>query len=132
MVVQFGFAMMPFGGSPGRVHRKTTSGTSGSLRHAEELSTTVAPTAANRGACSFDSVPLAGEQGDVDALQILVRRRGDVLDHDVLAAVLDGLARRTSRREETDLVRREIPLGENAALTRANLFVAPTMAMVVM
>ena len=34
----------------------TTSGTSGSLRHADELSITVTPAAANRGACTRDIV----------------------------------------------------------------------------
>ena len=34
----------------------TTSGTSGSLRHAEELSITIAPASANRGACTRDIV----------------------------------------------------------------------------
>src|SRR4029077_16881298 len=33
----------------------TTSGTSGSIRHADELSITVTPTAANRGACTRDA-----------------------------------------------------------------------------
>ena len=37
----------------------TTSGTSGSIRHAEELSTTTAPASANRRACSFDRAPPA-------------------------------------------------------------------------
>ena len=52
MVVQFGLAMMPFGGffASCGFTSLTTSGTSGSLRQAEELSTTTAPAAANRGA----------------------------------------------------------------------------------
>ena len=52
MVVQFGLAMMPLRASaiaPG-LTSDTTSGTSGSIRQAEELSTTVTPAAANTGA----------------------------------------------------------------------------------
>ena len=58
MVVQLGFAMMPFGRSSAAsgFTSETTSGTSGSLRHAEELSTTTAPEAANFGANSRDVV----------------------------------------------------------------------------
>src|SRR5665647_3219663 len=58
IVVQFGFAMMPFGGlsvSPG-LTSETTSGTSGSLRQADELSTTMAPASATFGAYSADIV----------------------------------------------------------------------------
>ena len=61
IVVQFGLAMMPLGNVFPRTSRSkltslTTSGTSGSLRQAEELSTTVTPAAANRGACTRDIV----------------------------------------------------------------------------
>ncbi len=63
MVVQFGLAMMPLGRDRARVPTSrskltslTTSGTSGSLRHADELSTTVTPAAANRGAWTRDIV----------------------------------------------------------------------------
>ena len=62
MVVQFGLAMMPFLRSPARrtslskLTSDTTNGTSASLRHADELSITVTPAAANRGACTSDIV----------------------------------------------------------------------------
>ena len=59
IVVQLGLAMMPLGRFPAsrsKLTSETTSGTSGSLRHAEELSTTTAPAAANRGACTRDIV----------------------------------------------------------------------------
>ncbi len=62
MVVQFGLAMMPLGrlcASRSKFTSETTSGTSGSLRHADELSITVTPAAANRGACTFDIAPPA-------------------------------------------------------------------------
>ena len=61
MVVQFGLAMMPltaFATSPGFTS-DTMSGTSGSMRHADELSTTVAPAAAKRGAYFLDAEPPA-------------------------------------------------------------------------
>ena len=56
MVVQLGLAMIPFGtaSSVCGLTSATTSGTSGSMRHAEELSMTVAPAAAKRGASSRD------------------------------------------------------------------------------
>ena len=61
MVVQFGLAMMPFlrdrlATSLAKLTSLTTSGTSGSLRKADELSMTIAPAAANRGACTRDIV----------------------------------------------------------------------------
>ena len=58
MVVQFGLATMPFGirSRAWGLTSDTTSGTSGSMRHADELSMTVAPAAATRGASSRDAV----------------------------------------------------------------------------
>ncbi|CAB4826612.1 unannotated protein [freshwater metagenome] len=56
IVVQFGLAMMPLRAlaiSPG-LTSLTISGTSGSMRHADELSMTVTPAAANFGASSLD------------------------------------------------------------------------------
>ena len=52
IVVQFGLAMMPLRASPtaSGLTSLTTSGTSGSMRQADELSTTVAPPATNRSA----------------------------------------------------------------------------------
>src|SRR5699024_5993844 len=61
MVVQFGFAMMPLATAsraPG-LTSLTTSGTSGSERQAEELSTTVTPAAANRSAWAREVAPPA-------------------------------------------------------------------------
>src|SRR3954451_10197672 len=58
MVVQLGLAMIPLRAlaiSPG-LTSLTISGTSGSIRHADELSMTVAPAAANFGANSRDDV----------------------------------------------------------------------------
>jgi hypothetical protein len=50
IVVQFGFAMMPLGAAACGLTSLTTSGTSGSIRHALELSMTTAPASAKRGA----------------------------------------------------------------------------------
>ena len=52
IVVQFGLATMPFGidRSASAFTSGTTSGTSGSIRQADELSITVAPAAATFGA----------------------------------------------------------------------------------
>ena len=50
--------MIPLRASPiaSGLTSETTSGTSGSMRNADELSMTVTPAAANRGASSFDDV----------------------------------------------------------------------------
>ncbi len=59
MVVQFGLATMPLGMSSrsSGFTSDTTSGTSGSLRHALELSTTTAPASATRGAQTLEVEP---------------------------------------------------------------------------
>jgi hypothetical protein len=56
IVVQLGLATMPLGMSSRAwgLTSDTTSGTSGSMRQADELSTTVAPAAATTGASSSD------------------------------------------------------------------------------
>ncbi len=61
IVVQLGLATMPFGveSRAAALTSGTTSGTSGSMRHAEELSTTMAPASATRGARRFDAAPPA-------------------------------------------------------------------------
>jgi hypothetical protein len=57
MVVQFGLAMMPFGrcATACGLTSETTSGISGSIRHADELSITTAPAAATRGASAREA-----------------------------------------------------------------------------
>ena len=59
IVVQLGLATMPLGMSSrsSGLTSETTSGTSGSLRQALELSTTMAPASATRGAQTFDVDP---------------------------------------------------------------------------
>ena len=58
IVVQFGFAMIPLRASPmaSGFTSDTTRGTSGSMRQADELSITVAPAAATRGASEREAV----------------------------------------------------------------------------
>ena len=58
MVVQLGLAMMPLGGcdASSGLTSATTRGTSGSIRQAEELSTTTAPAAATLGAVAREAV----------------------------------------------------------------------------
>src|SRR5699024_8334622 len=61
IVVQFGLAMMPLGAffASSPLTSATTSGISGSLRKADELSITVAPAAAKRSACAREVAPPA-------------------------------------------------------------------------
>ncbi len=61
IVVQFGLAMMPLGRSATAcgLTSETTSGTSGSSRHADELSITTGPCAATFSAIARDVVPPA-------------------------------------------------------------------------
>jgi hypothetical protein len=61
IVVQLGLAMMPLGrlASACPFTSATTSGTSGSIRHADELSITTGPAAATCGASSFEVAPPA-------------------------------------------------------------------------
>ena len=61
MVVQLGLATMPLGmwSRAWALTSGTTSGTSGSMRQADELSMTMAPAAATRGASSRDVAPPA-------------------------------------------------------------------------
>src|SRR5581483_4161667 len=56
IVVQFGLATFPFGtrSSACGLTSATTSGTSGSMRQAEELSTTIAPSETTFGASRFE------------------------------------------------------------------------------
>jgi hypothetical protein len=63
IVVQLGLAMMPFGRTRAAsgLTSATTSGTSGSIRYADELSTMTAPASAKRGANSFEP-PLPAEK----------------------------------------------------------------------
>ena len=109
MVVQLGLATIPFGmaSSVWGLTSATTSGTSGSMRHAEELSMTIAPAAAKRGASSRDDGAPDGEEGQLEAGQV---RGGGVLHRHLAALPREGPAGRAGRGEEPDLVDGEGPL----------------------
>ena len=120
IVVQLGLAMMPFGAlwiSPG-LTSLTTSGTSGSIRHADELSITIAPAAANCGASSRDDVApdenraMSRPVGSASAASSTVMSR---------ALPRQRGAGRTGRGEVPDLVDRELALGEEPAHHPADL-----------
>jgi hypothetical protein len=57
IVVQLGLAIMPLGGriASSGLTSETTSGTSGSIRQADELSITIAPAATTLGAVTRDA-----------------------------------------------------------------------------
>ena len=96
----------------------TTSGTSGSMRNAEELSITIAPAAANLAANSRDDDAPGGEQGDVEAARVGGRR---ILDDDVGAVPRQRRPGRTGRREVAHLGDRKVAFGEQAPHHGADL-----------
>ena len=79
------------------------------MRHAEELSTTIAPAAAKRGASAFDDV--APEENSAMSIPDDVGGLG-VLDDDVPPGERQGPPGRPGRREQPELGQREVPLGE--------------------
>ena len=100
---------------------ETTSGTSGSIRKAEELSTTVAPGLGEAGRERPRGGRAGGEQRDVEAGG--VGGRG-VLDHDARdhgAGVREHRAGGARGGEEPDLVDREAALLEDLAHRDADL-----------
>ena len=97
---------------------ETTSGTWSSLRQADELSITVTPAAANRGAWTRDIVAPAE-----NTAMSRPRRVGclGVLDFDLLAAERQLAALRTGRCEKPHAGRREIALVQQPAHHLAHL-----------
>ena len=128
-VVQLGLAMIPLGRlrpAPG-LTSGTTSGTSGSIRNAPELSTTTAPCAAAIGAhCGRDLVGHV-EHRDVDAVEDLGGQR---LDDDLLAADAQQLARGARRGDEADLAPDVLAWERISSITVPTAPVAPTRASV--
>lgn len=120
IVVQFGLAMMPLGrlSAASGLTSETTSGTSGSMRQAEELSITTAPWEATFSASAREVAPAGGEDDD---LQARVVGGGGVLDRDRGAPEVDGGARRACGGEEPQLRDRELPLGQDLAQDCADL-----------
>lgn len=134
MVVQLGLAMMPFGGffACSGFTSLTTSGTSGSLRNAEELSTTVAPAAAKRGACSRDSVAPAENR----AMSMPFRSSSDVADASstTISSPRNGSFLPADRAEAKNrtLSAGKLRSSRRVRMTMPTCPVAPTTAMVVM
>ena len=96
----------------------TTSGMSGSLRNAEELSMTVTPASANRGTCTRDIVAPAENSAmsspDGSAVSASSMTISPPFQGSVLPAERDG-------REEAHLVGREVALGEELPHDGAHL-----------
>ena len=112
IVVQFGLATMPLGmsSSASGLTSDTTSGTSGSMRQAEELSMTVAPAAATTGASSREVCLPGREQREVEARPV---GGGRVLDGDLAVAPRQRAPGRPGGGEQADLVDREPALGQH-------------------
>ena len=119
MVVQLGFAIIPLGrlSTSSGLTSETTSGTSGSLRHAEELSTTTAPAAANLGAYARGG----GTRGEHSNVNTGVVGRRHILYDDVLPLPGQGRAGATRGREETNRLDRELTLLQQGAHDSADL-----------
>ena len=115
IVEQFGLATMPWWpSSASGLTSATTSGTSGSRRKAEELSTTTAPASAKRGAHSREIARAGREERDVEALDRLVGQR---LDDEAAVELAPG---RALGGERDDLARRERALAQEREHHRAD------------
>ena len=101
MAAQFGLAMMPLWSRMRfALISGITSGTFGSIRKAEELSTTTAPALTAIGAILLRDAAAGGEQGDVDAFEGAL---GQLLDDDVLPAERHRLAGRAGAGQRLEL-----------------------------
>ena len=89
----------------------TTSGTSGSMRNAAELSTTRAPAAAARGAHSSARSVVDVDDHEIEAVEAAVAQH---LARDLAAAERQLAAFRSRRRVRAQLVDREVALLEDA------------------
>jgi len=87
------------------------------MRHAELLSTTVAPAAARRGESSLDGGRGRAE-GEVDAFEV---RGGSVLDHDFCVFPREGRAGAAGGGEIAHVGDREFALGQDGAQDDADL-----------
>ena len=120
IVVQFGLAMIPLRASAmaSGLTSLTTSGTSGSIRQADELSTTVTPASANRGASARDVVAPAEKSAMSSPLGSAVL---GVLDGDLAVAVRQQRAGGPGGGEEADLVGGEVALEQDLSHGDAHL-----------
>ncbi len=108
MVEQFGLAMMPScAAAASGLISGITSGTAGSIRKAEELSTTTAPLFAAAGPSARDVPPPAEKKAM--SMPLKTSRRGH-LDRDLGAAVGEALAGRAGRGEQLEVGDGKVPL----------------------
>ena len=120
IVVQLGLAMMPLRASAiaSGLTSLTTSGTSGSIRQAEELSMTIAPAAANRGASASRGRAAGGEERDVEPGGSAVAASSTVMSPSRHGSVVPAERAEAKKRMLGD---REVALGEQPAHDRADL-----------
>ena len=120
IVVQFGFAMMPLRASSIAcgLTSLTTSGTSGSMRQALELSMTMAPASANRGAWAFEPVAPAE-----NSAMSMPERSAVAASSTTISSPLNGRVVPAERAEAKKrmLCDREVALLEQAAHHAADL-----------
>ena len=126
MVVQLGLAMIPrWPPAAASLTPATTSGTCGSMRHAEELSTTTAPAAAKRGACSRARAPPAEKRAtSMPAGSAAARSSTSTSPQGVATRVPADRAEAISRISPTGKERRS----RVAIISRPTAPVAPTTA----
>ncbi len=112
MVEQLGLAMMPrCARTASGLISGTTSGTAGSMRNAEELSTTTAPCCTASGAKRLEVLPPAEKSAMSTPLEAVLL---ELAHGERLAAEWQRLARRARRGEEAQLGERKAPLLETA------------------
>ena len=111
MVEQFGLAMIPLWVlmASGLISG-ITRGTSGSIRKADELSTTTAPASTAAGANSFAPPPTGAEQRDLDALETVLRQ---FLNRIFLTLEGDLLTLGAAAGKHLERAEREVTLFEN-------------------
>ncbi len=118
MAAQLGLATMPLwpAMAPALISG-ITSGTSGSMRKAEELSTTMAPRRDRDGGVALRDAAARREERDVDALEALL---GQLLHHQRPAVERQFAAHRAGGGEQPQLLHREAALGQAAQELDAN------------
>ena len=117
--MQFGFEMMPFGRvkAASAFTSGTTSGTSGSIRNAPELSTAIAPRSAAIGAHCADT---SSGTSNI-AMSTPSKASGDsAIDLDLATADAQPLAGRARRGDEADVAPQVLTLVEQPEHHRAD------------
>ena len=120
MVVQFGLATMPLGMSSRAwaLTSGTTSGTSGSMRQADELSITMAPAAATTGASSLEVDAPAENRAMSMPDQSAVAASSTSISASPKRSATPG---RPARGHQAELVDRELALGQHGPHDAADL-----------